>query len=397
MHIPFSPPDIRDEDIAEVVKVLKSGWITSGPVGEEFRSALTDYCGSSDTLLLNSATAALEVALRLLEIGPGDEVIVPAYTYTASAAVIEHVGATIVMVDTAPDSFFPSAQDWASAITERTKAVIPVDLAGVPTDIEALREVLMSHRHLFSPHGTLQEALGRVAIISDAAHSLGARRAGVSSGNLGDLSAFSFHAVKNLTTAEGGALTFHQDLPVDPNELMRLARMTILHGQSKSALEKSKIGSWEYDIAFPGYKMNMPDICAALGLSQLRRYDSSLARRKEIVERFDAALLPDGFESLTHHGEDWESSRHLYLLSHPQWNEENRNDFITYMGEHGVSCNVHFKPLPLLTAYRAMGFDIASYPNAFNRYAKTATLPLNTVLSDSEVDYITTTALNYTA
>ncbi|NLI05107.1 MAG: DegT/DnrJ/EryC1/StrS family aminotransferase [Actinomycetaceae bacterium] len=392
MQIPFSPPDVRDEDIDLVVQVLKSGWITSGPIGEEFRHELTEYCDSGDTLLVNSATAGLETALRLLGVGPGDEVIVPAYTYTASAAVIAHVGATIRMVDTAPGSYFVAPETWVDAVTDRTKAIIPVDLAGVPVDVDAIRAALLSKISLFSPRNRVQEAIARVAVIVDGAHSLGAKRAGLHAGNIGDFTAFSFHAVKNLTTAEGGALTWRKGLPVDHDELMRLAKMTILHGQSKSALEKSKIGSWEYDIAFPGYKMNMPDITAALGLSQLRRYDSVLDRRRQIVEAYDAALLPLGFESLAHVGEDWESSRHLYMLSRPGWTEADRNAFIVEMAKAGVSCNVHYKPLPMLTAYRDLGFDIRDYPNAYAQYEKMLTLPLHTVLTDEQVQYVTDTA-----
>ncbi len=391
MQIPFSPPDITQSDIDAVVAALQSGWITSGPTGEEFRHALTEYCQSQDTLLVNSATAALETALRFLGIGPGDEVIVPAYTYTASAAVIAHVGAQIVMVDVAPGSYFPTVQEFANAITERTKAIITVDLAGVPYDATELLAYLENNKAQFRPNNPVQEQIGRIAYISDGAHSLGAQLQGVPTGNIADFTAFSFHAVKNLTTAEGGALTWRTGLPLASDEILRTTRMLTLHGQSKSALEKSKAGSWEYDIEFLGYKMNMPDITAALGLSQLKRYPQMLAHRKNSVAHYDNALLPLGYGSLSHTGSNWESSRHLYLLDRPGWTVDERNSFIVKLAEAGISANVHYKPLPLLSAYQRLGFQIANYPNAYAQYEKVLSLPLHTKLTERELVYITDT------
>lgn len=392
MKIPFSPPDIREEDIEAVVDVLRSGWITSGPVGEEFRHALTNYCNSAETILMNSATAAMEMALRVMGVGPGDEVIVPAYTYTASASVINHVGADIVMVDVAPGEYFVQEDTWADAITERTKAIIAVDLGGVMFDAPALIRIAEAARDSFRPRSSFQEQLGRVAVIADGAHSLGASRDGMKSGSLADFTAFSFHAVKNLTTGEGGALTWRKDLPVDHGEVLKQLKLLILHGQSKSALEKTNSASWEYDIAFPGYKANMADIMAALGLSQLKRYDSVIERRHEIIRRYDEALLPLGNTSLIHAGNGIYSSGHLYLLGLEGRSLEFRNDFIERMFEAGISCNVHYKPLPMLIAYRHLGFDITDYPNAYSQYTKEVTLPLHTCLTDEEVNCVAETA-----
>lgn len=392
MQILFSPPQIEEEDIEALVQVLRSGWITSGPVGEEFRHALTDYCASSDTILVNSATAGLEVALRLLGVGQGDEVIVPAYTYSASAAVIEHVGAKIVMLDVAPGEFFPSAQTYADAITEHTKAIIPVDLGGVPIDLNPIYAAIESAKTKFMPKNKVQEFLGRVAIIADGAHSLGAVRNGQKTGNLADFTSFSFHAVKNLTTAEGGALTWNQKLAPISAELMKHARLLILHGQSKSALEKTNSAAWEYDIAFPGFKQNMADIMAALGYSQLKRYEKTLARRREIVGRYNEAFTGLECSWLEHSGRDWQSSCHLYLLRLNGADEAARNRFIDDMYAQGVSCNVHYKPLPMFTAYRDLGFNIADYPNAFAQYQNEVTLPLHTCLTDEQVSYVAETA-----
>lgn len=394
MQVPFSPPDIREEDIQAVAQVLRSGWITSGPVGEEFRNALTDLCGSADTILMNSATAGLEMALRVIGVGPGDEVIVPAYTYTASASVIHHVGAQIVMVDVAPGQYFVSPQTWADAITDKTKAIIPVDLGGVMVDTDSIYQAIASRQNLFSPKNSFQEALGRVAVVVDGAHSLGATRNGKTSGSAGDFTAFSFHAVKNLTTGEGGALTWRKDLPVPSEEIYKYLRLLILHGQSKSALEKTNSASWEYDIAFPGYKANMADIMAALGYSQLQRYQSVMERRLDIVRAYDQALLPLGNTSLTHEGENFRSSGHLYLLGLEGKTLAERNRFIEDMYQKGVSCNVHYKPLPLLTAYRDLGFDIADYPNAYAQYEKEVSLPLHTCLTDTQVSYVIESSLS---
>lgn len=388
MQIPFSPPDIREEDIEAVVEVLRSGWITSGPVGEDFRQALTKYCGSSDTILVNSATAGLEVALRLLGVGSGDEVVVPAYTYSASAAVIKHVGAQIVMVDVTPGEFFPSPQIYAEAITERTKAIIPVDLGGVPVDLAPIYTAIESAKAKFVPKTKVQDYLGRVAIIADGAHSLGAVRNGQRTGNLADFTSFSFHAVKNLTTAEGGALTWSRKLSGISDELMKYARLLILHGQSKSALEKNNSAAWEYDIAFPGFKQNMADIMAALGHSQLKRYEQTLVRRREIVEHYNEAFTGLNCSWLEHSGFDWQSSCHLYLLRLNGVEEVGRNRFIDEMYNRGVSCNVHYKPLPMFTGYRDLGFDIVNYPNAFAQYQNEVSLPLHTCLTDEQVEYL---------
>lgn len=388
MNIPFSPPDIQESDIEAVVSVLKSGWITSGPVGEEFRHELTKFCRSADTILLNSATAALESALRVLGIGPGDEVIVPAYTYTASASVIDHVGAKIVMVDVAENSFFVAPETWEKYITENTKAIIPVDLGGVMVDLDPIYAAIESKRHLYRPNNSRQEELGRVAIIVDGAHSLGAELRGRKAGEIGDFTAFSFHAVKNLTTAEGGALTWRTDNGLNSQKLYQDLRLLILHGQTKSALEKTNAAAWEYDIVSPAYKMNLADIMAALGLSQLKRYPQTIARRHEILDRYQEVLADQPVSWLVHEGPDFYSSAHLFLLRLNGATEAQRNAFIEKMAAHGVSCNVHYKPLPLLTAYRKLGFDISNYPHALAQYQNEVTLPLHTCLTNEQVEYV---------
>lgn len=393
MNIPFSPPDIRDEDIEAVVKVLRSGWITSGPVGEEFRTQLRDFSGAAGAVLVNSATAALESALRYLKIGPGDEVIVPAYTYTASASVVEHVGAKIVMVDVDPGSYFTNTERIGAAITERTKAVIVVDLAGRMVDLDPIYEVLNDARSRFLPASPAQEAFGRIALIVDGAHSLGATLGKHRAGSYGDFTAFSFHAVKNLTTSEGGAITWSHENPAASADIERFLKLNILHGQSKSALEKTNSAAWEYDIVFPGYKANMPDILAALGLSQLQRYQETIARRHSIINSYsealaDLPLTPMPHEGIDDQGRHWYSSGHLYLLALDTLTLEQRNSFIERMYERGISCNVHYKPLPLFTAYRDLGFDIADYPNAYAAYEHEVTLPLHTVLTDEQVEYV---------
>ena len=392
MQVPFSPPDIREEDIQTVVEVLRSGWITSGPVGEKFRTALTEFSGTAGTVLVNSATAALEAALRYLGIGPGDEVIVPAYTYTASASVVHHVGAQIVMVDVEPGSYFVSPESVAAAITERTKAIILVDLAGRMVDVEPIYAAIEAARSRFQASTPAQEAFGRIALIIDGAHSLGAERGGLRSGAAGDFTAYSFHAVKNLTTAEGGAITWRRENPADHADIERFLKLHILHGQSKSALEKSDSASWEYDVLFPGYKANMPDTLAALGYSQLKRYPETIDRRHHIIGEYDKALAGLPVTSLAHKGEDWRSSGHLYLLSLDTLSLAGRNEFIERMYREGVSCNVHYKPLPMLTAYKDLGFDVLQYPNALAAYEHEVTLPLHTVLTDEQVAYVGETA-----
>lgn len=396
MKVPFSPPDIREQDIEAVVEVLRSGWITSGPVGEKFRKALTEFSGTAGTMLLNSATAGLKNALRFLGIGPGDEVIVPAYTYTASASVVAHVGAKIVMVDVEPGDYFPSAQRIRAAITQKTKAIIPVDLAGRMVDTAPIYEAIEDAQPLFHPGNALQETLGRIALIIDGAHSLGATGYGMHSGQAGDFTAFSFHAVKNLTTAEGGALTWRTENPLS-DQVEHFVKLNTLHGQSKSALEKTNSAGWEYDVLFPGYKENMPDTLAALGYSQLQRYPQMIARRHQIIDSYSQALADLPVTALAHSGTDaqgrsWNSSGHLYLLSLDTLGLAERNQFIEEMFNRGISCNVHYKPLPMLTAYRDLGFKIDDFPNAYEAYCREVTLPLNTVLDDAQVEYVQETA-----
>ena len=387
--IPFSPPDIREEDIAAVVDVLRSGWITTGPKGQEFCEGLTALAGAEGTVLMSSATTGMEAILRLLGIGPGDEVITSAYTYTASASVIAHVGADIVLVDTEPGEFTPSPERFAAAVTERTKAIIAVDLGGVPYDAAALRAALAPVADRFRPGSEWQRELGGVAIIADAAHSLGGMRDGVRAGQLADFSSFSFHAVKNLTTAEGGAVTWRRGLPFEAAEVRRRLLLQSLHGQSKDALAKTKAGSWEYDIELLGHKSNLPDVLAVLGLSQLGRYEATMARRLDIIRAFDAGIAPTGAWSLVHEGESFRSSGHLYLAQLPGDDIEavraRRNELIQRMAAAGVATNVHYKPLPLLSAYRGLGFDIADFPNAYAQYCRVLSLPLHTKLTDDDV------------
>lgn len=389
MAVPFSPPDIRDEDIDAVVKVLRSGWITSGPVCREFEAALVDVTGAGGVITLNSCTAALEISLRTLGIGPGDEVIVPAYTYSASAAVISHVGAQIVMVDNAPGEYIPSAERILAAVTPRTKAVIVVDLAGVPFDTLALRTALEGSG--VESDNEILSALGRPAVIADAAHSLGGVLGGLRVGELGDFTCYSFHAVKNLTTAEGGAIAWRADLPAQQDQLATNIRQLSLHGQSKDALSKMHAGAWEYDIVELGYKHNMPDTLAALGLSQLSRYEDQIARRHQIVETYDS-LLGDSFGSLSHSSADVRSSAHLYLLNLRDHAGE-RDSIIRKMAEDGISTNVHYKPLPMFTGYKELGFNIDDYPNSYNQYLSELTLPLYSLLSDRDVSEVSQSLL----
>ena len=388
MEIPFSPPDIREEDIAEVVDTLRSGWITTGPKTKQFERELSAFCHTDRTVCLNSATAALELTLRILGIGPGDEVITSAYTYTASASVVCHVGATLVLVDTAPESFEMDYEKLAEAITERTKAVIPVDIAGVMCDYERLYAAVESRRRLFRPANALQALIGRAAVVTDGAHALGAQRRGLRCGEAADFTTFSFHAVKNLTTGEGGAVTWKSRAGVDDEALYRQYQLLSLHGQSKDALAKTRLGAWEYDIVAPYYKCNMTDIAASMGLSQLRRYEETLKRRHELIGMYDEMCERLGIWRLRHSGEDFRSSGHLYLTRLPGKDEDYRNGCIRRLAEKGVSANVHYKPLPLHTGYRALGFDIADYPNAYAMYQNELTLPLHTSLSDDQVLFV---------
>ena len=389
MKIPFSPPDITEQEIQAVADALRSGWITTGPRTKELERQVAAFCGTNRAVCLNSQTACAEMALRLLGVGPGVEVIVPAYTYTASASVVCHVGAQLVLVDSQPDSFELDYEQVAAAITPRTKAVIPVDLGGVPCDYDRLFAIVEEKKSLFSGATPLQKALGRVAILADTAHAFGATRNGKPAGSLADFSSFSFHAVKNLTTAEGGALTWRTIPGVDDEELYRQLQLFSLHGQSKDALAKTKLGAWEYDVLGTWYKCNMTDMAAAVGLVQLQRYSKLLQRRKEIIKAYDAALRPLGVESLPHYTDGHQSSGHLYICRVPGITPEQRNEIIEKMAEKGVATNVHYKPLPMHTAYKNLGFDIANYPNAYAHFANEITLPLHTCLTDEQVQYVT--------
>ena len=389
MNIPFSPPDIRQEDIDEVVAALKSGWITTGPRTKTFEQKLSEYCHTYKTACLSAATTALELTLRILGIGPGDEVIVPAYTYTASASVVEHVGATLVLVDSAPNAFHIDPKAIEKAITRRTKAVIPVDIGGVMCDYDEIFEAVETKRSLFkSGRNDLQKAIGRVAVIADGAHSLGARYKGRMSGEVADFTTFSFHAVKNLTTAEGGAVTWKSIEGIDDEAIYHQFMLWSLHGQSKDALAKTQKGAWEYDIVYPGYKCNMTDLQAALGLKQLERYDTIIKRRKEIIQKYNDTFVDLPVEVMCHDTKDKHSSGHLYLMRLKDKNSDYRNALITELAERGIATNVHYKPLPMHTAYKKMGFDMKQYPWAYTMYKNEITLPLHTCLSNEEVDYM---------
>ncbi len=387
-NIPFSPPDVGEAEIAEVAEALRSGWITTGPRTKELERKLADWLGAARCVCLNSQTACAEMALRLLGIGPGDEVITTAYTYTASASVIDHVGATIVMVDTAADRFEIDYAAVAAAITPKTKAVIPVDLGGVPCDYDRLFAIVEEKKALFTPANDLQAAIGRVVIMADAAHSLGAEYHGQKIGSVADFSSFSFHAVKNFTTAEGGALTWRHIDGVDDEVLYKQLQLLSLHGQSKDALAKTQLGAWEYDIVGTWYKCNMTDVAAAIGLVQFERYPAMLERRRAIIAMYDKALTPLGVETLPHDGTGYASSGHLYLTRVPGITAQQRNDIITKMAQRGIACNVHYKPLPLHTAYKKLGFDIADYPHAYAHFVGEITLPLHTCLTDEDVAYV---------
>lgn len=392
MHIPFSPPDITDAEIHEVVSVMESGWITTGSRTKLFEEKISAYSGTSRTACLYSATAALELMLRILGVGPGDEVITSAYTYTASASVIAHVGAKIVLVDVAEDSFHIDPQKLADAITERTKVVIPVDIGGVMCDYDAIYQVIESKKHLYKPReNEYQQLFNRPIILADAAHSFGATYHGKLSGQVADFSCFSFHAVKNPTTAEGGAITLRDREGLDNSALYEKLMLYSLHGQSKDALAKLEPGAWEYDIVYPAWKCNMTDLTAAIGLVQLDRFDCMLARRKQIVRMYDEALLPLGIKRLEHFGDVFEGNGHLYLMRIPGITESRRNEIIVKMAEAGIACIVHFKPLPMHTGYQKLGFSIADFPNAYHQYANEVSLPLHTLLSDEQVLYVAET------
>ena len=387
-NIPFSPPDISDGEINEVIDTLKSGWITTGPKTKELERRLSEFTNTQKTVCLNSATAALELTLRVLGIGEGDEVIVPAMTYTASCSVIYHVGAKAVIVDIAEDSHEMDHDALADAITENTKAVIPVDLAGIPCDYDKIFEVVESKKHLFKANSEYQEKLGRVAVVADGAHALGSTYKGKKIGSVADFTTFSFHAVKNFTTAEGGSVTWKENENFDNEELYREYQIYSLHGQTKDALAKTKAGSWEYDIVIPGYKCNLTDIAASIGLVQLDRYPKLLERRENIISQYNKGFEGTRITALSHNSEDYKSCGHLYITHVEGATFEQRGEIIVKMAERGISCNVHYKPLPLLTAYKNLGFDIENYPNAYNYYVKEITLPLHTRLSDEDVAVI---------
>lgn len=388
MQIPFSPPKISEEAIESVVETLRCGWITTGPKTKAFEEALTDYMGTEGTVAMNSATAALEMTLRLLGIGEGDEVITSAYTYTASASVIAHVGAKIVLVDTQKDSLEMDYTQLEDKITENTKAIIPVDIAGQLCDYDKLFEIVRRKQALFHTENPVHALLNRIAIINDGAHSFGATKGEAKSGSFADFTTFSFHAVKNLTTAEGGAVTWTKDYEAHGFDLQKLYKTSILHGQSKDALSKMQKGNWEYDISELGYKFNMTDINAAIGLDQLNHYDENLARRKEVVRLYDENLNSDVIKTLKHFDNDKESSCHLYITWIKGATEEQRNAIIEHLADEGIATNVHYKPLPMFSAYQAYGFDIKDFPNAHAHYVNELTLPLYPQLTDEQVEYI---------
>ena len=386
--IPFSPPDITELEIGEVIEALKSGWITTGPRTKQLEKNIAEWVGTEKCVCLNSQTACAEMALHVMGIKEGDEVITSAYTYTASASVIAHVGAKIVLIDVQKDSLEMDYDALEAAINENTKAIIPVDLAGIPCDYDRIFEIVERKKHLYRPNNEIQSALGRVAVMADTAHAFGAKREGRMIGSIADFSSFSFHAVKNLTTAEGGALTWRTIPCISNEDIYKKLQLLSLHGQSKDALAKTKLGAWEYDIIGTYYKCNMTDVVAAIGLKQFERYPDMLKRRKQIIEMYDAALKPLGVETLDHYTEKWESSGHLYLTRIPGITLEQRNEIITKMAERGVACNVHYKPLPMHTAYKNLGFDVNDYPNAYAHFANEITLPLHTCLTDEDVEYV---------
>lgn len=405
-NIPFSPPDMTEEEVKLAAEAILSGWITTGPKTKEFERRISAYVHTDKTVCLNSATAAMELALRLIGVGPEDEVIVPAYTYTASASVTQHVGCRLVMVDSKPDSVQMDLAKLADAITEHTKVIVPVDLGGVVCEYDKILEVIEQKKHLFKPANELQKKMGRIIISSDCAHAFGSQWHGKMAGEIGDFSSFSFHAVKNLTTAEGGALTWHLSFGNEPvvydadttvpaiegetwNEfLYRKCQLFSLHGQNKDALAKTKLGAWEYDVIGPWYKCNMTDIMASIGLAQLERYPAMLAKRERYVARMDKAFSDLNVALLDHKGADYCSSHHLYIVRLLGKTRQQVNDVITQMAERGIACNVHYKPLPMMTAYKALGFDIKNFPNAYKMFENTMTLPLNTRMTDEDVDYV---------
>lgn len=388
MKIPFSPPDITEAEIQEVSEALRSGWITTGPRTKQLEKELAEWIGTEKCVCLNSQTACAEMVLHVLGIGPGDEVITSAYTYTATASVVCHVGAALKLIDTQKDRIEMDYDALEAAITPRTKAIIPVDLGGVPCDYDRIFAIVERKKALFRPSNELQRAIGRIAVCADTAHALGASRHGRMVGSIADFSSFSFHAVKNFTTAEGGALTWRNIPGIQNEDIYHQLQLLSLHGQSKDALAKTQLGRWEYDIVGTWYKCNMTDVAAAIGLAQFRRYPGMLARRRELIGRYDAAFRPLGIQTLEHYGADYASSGHLYLTRVPGITPEQRNEIIRRMAESEIACNVHYKPLPMHTAYRKLGFDIRNYPNAYAFFTNEITLPLHTCLTDEMAEYV---------
>ena len=387
-NIPFSPPDISEIEINEVVETLKSGWITTGPKTKELEKRLAKYCNTNKVVCLNSATAAEELNLRILGIGEGDEVIVPAYTYTATASAAIHVGAKVIFVDSQKDSVEMDCNALEKAITEKTKAIVAVDLAGIICDYDKIFEIVKRKKMLFKPNNNIQNAIGRIAVLADSAHAFGASKSGKMAGEIADFTSFSFHAVKNFTTGEGGASTWKDIKGIDNEELYKQYQLYSLHGQSKDALAKTQLGSWEYDIIGPWYKYNMTDIMAAIGLKQLDRYEELKKKRKKIINRYDKMCDELSIKHLTHYTENSNSSGHLYLTRIPGIDDEQRREIIVKMAEQGIATNVHYKPLPLMTAYKKLGWNIKDFPNAYNYYENLITLPLNTKMNDEDVEYV---------
>lgn len=388
IQVQFSKPDMSMEEISEVKETILSDWITTEKKTKEFERWIAGYCGVNKAVCLNSQTACAELALRILELDNEDEVIVPAYTYTASASVVCHVSAKLILVDIQKDSFQIDYDALESAITEKTKVIIPVDLGGIPCNYDRIFEIVEKKAHSFHPKNKIQKAIGRISVNADAAHAFGARWHGARIGSIADFSSFSFHAVKNLTTGEGGALTWKNILGINDEEIYHKLQLLSLHGQSKDAFTKIQLGGWEYDIIELGYKYNMTDIMASIGLAQMKRYSKILQRRKNIIEQYDTAFKPLGIEVLPHYTTTYQSSGYLYITRIPGITLEQRQEIIMKMAENGISCNVHYKPLPLMTAYKNMGFDIKDYPNAYERFINEITLPLHTKLTDEEVEYI---------
>ena len=388
MKIPFSPPDISDEEIKEVSEALKSGWITTGPKTKELERQVATFCETKRAVCLNSQTACAEMTLRLLGLDIDDEVITGAYTYTASASVVCHVGANLVLIDTQKDSLEMDYTALEDAINENTKVIIPVDIAGIPCDYEKIFDIVERKKHLFKPKNEIQKAIGRIIVRADTAHSFGAVYKGKHTGGIADFSCFSFHAVKNFTTAEGGAVTWRDIKGIDNEDIYKKYQLLSLHGQSKDALAKTQLGAWEYDIIGAWYKCNMTDVAAGMGLAQLRRYKGLLDRRREIIKKYDMSFKQLGINVLEHYTDKYRSSGHLYITRIPEITLEQRNEIIIKMAESGIACNVHYKPLPMMTAYKNIGFSIENYPNAYNQFANEITLPLHTKLTDEEVQYV---------